>query len=319
MSDAKNPGNKIELSKEELKTQIEVCIPDALKKGGWNATMFYVSLRDQMAKSMKQGPPPKEDIFKFAYVSWRTGLDPLANQIYAVYRWNTQLGREVMSIQTGIDGMRLVAQRTGDYAGQDDIVYTPVDESTKYPIKATCTVYKMVSGQKVSFTATARWEEYKQETKNGLGVMWAKMPYLMIGKCAEALALRKAFPTELSGIYAEEEIQRDDVLMGITPPPVMNNKPKIEVISGNENQGQVSTPPAPAIPGEPPVVGSPESAIASQEIKKEEAKPSPAGETATRTVEEMQQQIVTMRERLKKEKEAAEATAPKNEGGQNGT
>ena len=52
----------------------------------------------------------------------------------------------------------------------------------------------MVEGQRVSFTASARWAEYVQANKDGQPVaMWKKMPYLMLAKVAEALSLRKAF------------------------------------------------------------------------------------------------------------------------------
>jgi len=81
-------------------------------------------------------------------------------------------------------------------------------------------VRKLVHGQVVDFPATARWAEYvqtKAEYKNGsaTGVqivsdMWAKMPHTMLGKCAEALALRKAFPAELSGVYSDIEMQQAD-------------------------------------------------------------------------------------------------------------
>lgn len=81
-----------------------------------------------------------------------------------------------------------------------------------HPNKATVTVYRMVSGTRVPFTASARWKEYAQTDKDGNPVaMWKKMPYLMLAKVAEALALRKAFPNDLSGLYTNEEMAQADV------------------------------------------------------------------------------------------------------------
>jgi hypothetical protein len=80
-----------------------------------------------------------------------------------------------------------------------------------WPYKASVTVYKMVSGQRCAFSASALWDEYCQLAKDGKPtVMWQKMPYLMLAKCAEALALRKAFPAELSGVYTHEEMMQAD-------------------------------------------------------------------------------------------------------------
>lgn len=200
-----------------------------------------------MGVDSKGKPRPDEDLLLFLYVAKRTGLDPLTKQIYAIYRWNSRQGKEVMGIQSSIDGMRLVAQRTKQYAGQDDVVYNPIDEGTKYPIKASVTVYKIIEGQKIGFTASARWSEYVQTDAKGMPMlMWDKMPYLMLGKCAEALALRKAFPNELSGIYADEEMaQAKNVLDGITPP----TKPgKIEVVHGAPDESETPTPQVPSEP-----------------------------------------------------------------------
>lgn len=171
-----------------------------------------------------------EEMLLFMYVAKRTGLDPLTKQIYAIFRWDSRQGKEKMTIQASIDGMRLVAQRTKGYAGQDDVIYD--DESKTYPGKATVTVYKLMGGQRVSFTASARWGEYCQKDSKGMPmVMWAKMPYLMLGKCAEALALRKAFPNELSGIYAPEEIAQESNIFGGLEAPSRFKK-DIEVMSG---------------------------------------------------------------------------------------
>jgi phage recombination protein Bet len=131
----------------------------------------------------------------FLHQCKRTGLDPLARQIYCIKRGGKA------TIQTGIDGYRLIADRTGVYAGNDDPRFEGDEDG--HPLKATVTVWKLVGGQRCGFTATARWSEYKAE-----GPMWGRMPYLMLGKVAEALALRKAFPADLSGLYTDEEMDQ---------------------------------------------------------------------------------------------------------------
>lgn len=139
----------------------------------------------------------------FCHVASRSGLDPFARQIYAVMRWDSRAGREVMAIQTGIDGYRLIADRTGRYVGNDDAVFDGLTDSG-YPDKATVTVWKLVDGIRAPFSASARWEEYYPGEKQG--AMWRKMPHVMLAKVAEALALRKAFPADLSGVYTSEEM-----------------------------------------------------------------------------------------------------------------
>jgi hypothetical protein len=105
---------------------------------------------------------------------------------------------------TSIDFMRIRAAETGEYAGSDDPIF---GEATieQYPGTATVTVYRLVQGQRCAFTGTARWSEYKPEAND---FMWRKMPHTMLGKCAEALALRKGFPRQLAGLYAKEEMDQ---------------------------------------------------------------------------------------------------------------
>lgn len=148
----------------------------------------------------------------FLYTANRTGLDPLTKQIHFIKRrvWNSQQQAydEVGTIQTGIDGYRVVAARNG-LAGIEDAVFD--SEDGKHPNKATVCVYRLVNGTRVPFTASARWNEYVQAKKDGTPIaMWAKMPYLMLAKVAEALALRKAFPNDLSGVYTNEEMSQAD-------------------------------------------------------------------------------------------------------------
>ena len=145
----------------------------------------------------------------FFHACKRTGLDPLMKQIYAIKRWDSKDKIEKMTFQTGIDGYRLIADRTGCYAGSSDAEYTI--GLNDLPVVAKVTVTKLVSGIPCQFTSSARWAEYVQLSKEGSPTtMWKKMPFLMLAKCAEALALRKAFPAELSGVYTHEEMQQAD-------------------------------------------------------------------------------------------------------------
>jgi len=153
----------------------------------------------ELIKKMVAKDCTNDELELFLYTCKRTGLDPLARQIYAV-----KIGGK-MSIQTGIDGYRLIADRTGKLAGISD-PHNVDAESGLYPTTASVTVKKLLSnGTVADFTATARWTEYNAGTS-----MWKKMPYLMLGKCAEALALRKAFPADLSGVYTTEEMAQAD-------------------------------------------------------------------------------------------------------------
>lgn len=198
---------------------------------GQSPKVYIELIKSQVMGVDKMGKPrPDEDLLMFLYTCQRTGLDPLTHQIFAVYRWDSRIGAEKMSIQTGIDGMRLVAQRSRQYAGQDDVIYTPEDESLPHPTKATVTVYKMIKGQRVNFTASARWSEYCPLGKDRKPMgMWLKMPYLMLGKCAEALALRKAFPNELSGVYSSEEMAQSSPTADLPAPNKLADRPEIKV------------------------------------------------------------------------------------------
>lgn len=177
-----------------------------------NQMAFSQDQIDLIKRTMAKGATDDE-LQLFLHQAQRTCLDPLAKQIYFTKR-KSKTGPDQVTIITGIDGYRCVAARTGLYAGNDDPIF---EDGTEFPKKATATVYKIVQKKKVSFTASARWSEYYPGDR--LGFMWKKMPHTMLGKCAEALAIRKAFPAELSGIYTKDEMTQADKEVTHTPKP----------------------------------------------------------------------------------------------------
>ena len=156
-----------------------------------------------------------DELRLFIQVCKGAQLNPFLKQVHLVPRWDSKTGKEVRAIQVSIDGFRSIAESSGAYAGNEDPVFDG-DQEIEYglkerkkitvPLAAKVTVYKIVEGQRYPFTATARWSEYYPGDK--MGFQWHIRPYLMLGKCAEALALRKAFPKLLSGMYAQEEMDR---------------------------------------------------------------------------------------------------------------
>lgn len=161
-----------------------------------------------------------DELRLFLYTAKRTGLDPLTKQIHFVKRGGQ------MTIQTGIDGYRAIAERTKSLAGITDPLYE-VDGDK--PTKATVKVYRSINGMMAEFTASARFTEYVAP----YSPLWNKMPFLMLGKCAEALALRKAFPNDLSGLYTNEEMAQAEAK------PILPQKIQPESVS---EQSEVSKP-----------------------------------------------------------------------------
>ncbi len=143
------------------------------------------------------------------------GMNVLAQECYFVKRYDNVKGKEVWAVQAAIDSFRIRAEKTGLYDGQDEPEFEH-DEQGRVTL-ARVRVYRKDWSRPM--VGVARWTEYVQTKKDGSPTkFWAQMPYNQLAKCAEALALRKAFPSALAKIYTTEEMGQADNDPGPMPP-----------------------------------------------------------------------------------------------------
>lgn len=147
-----------------------------------------------------------QELDLFLYTANQIGLNPLMGQIHAVKRFDKSVGREVMSIQIGVDGYRLIAERTGKYAPGRDTAFS-YDKNGRL-ISARAFVKKLTQdGTWHEVSAIAFYGECVQTNREGRPTMlWHSKPHVMLEKCAEVAALRKAFPHETVVASAAEEV-----------------------------------------------------------------------------------------------------------------
>lgn len=159
----------------------------------------------QLVKSIVFPGCSDDELSLFMFECSRRGVHPLDRLIFPVARRDgDEPGKKKITFQCSVDYLRAEAADTGEYNGQDEPEFGP-DSTDGHPLWASVSVYK--KGIDRPIKGTARWSEFYPGDKQGF--MWRKMPFHMLAKCAEVLALRKAFPKRLGGLYIPEEMQSE--------------------------------------------------------------------------------------------------------------
>jgi phage recombination protein Bet len=179
----------------------------------------------------------------FLHYCQRTGMDPFTRQIYMIGRWDRQTGGLKYTIQMAIDGFRIIAQRSKQYAGQTEPQWCGRDgvwkdvwvDHTTPPVAARIGVLR--HGWPQPTYAVAHFAEFAPMRNGEPEAMWKRMPANQIVKCAEAAALRKAFPNDLSGMYVPEELEKNDEYSIVEQPA----KSEPEQIDWNERIAEIAT------------------------------------------------------------------------------
>ena len=174
-------------------------------------------LKDTVAKGQDLSDA---EFMLMGYVAKQAGLDPFLKQLYPIKFTQGSTGKKVLNFITSIDGYRLIAERTGKYAGRDDYMFNEglslyqmlneKEDGKKIVLQtATCTVYKIVQGVRCPTCTSVRWKEY-YPTNKFKQFMWNQRPFGMLGKCSESQSLRAAFPNNYKGIYLDAEFDQSE-------------------------------------------------------------------------------------------------------------
>lgn len=185
------------------------------------------------------GGASREEAEALIAVAEMRGLNPISQECYFVQRWDSAKSRKVWAVQVSIDAMRIKAEESGVYSGQDEPEYEYGPDKTT-PTLARVRVYRRDWDRPC--VAVARYSEYVQKTRDGQPTkFWKDMPHNQLAKCAEALALRKAFPSRLAKLYTADEMAQ-----------AANDAPAREELSGEVVTPPARLAPAPRPPSTPP-------------------------------------------------------------------
>lgn len=225
---------------------------NGLARAGDGALTFTDEQRQMIRDTYANGASDAEFAVLMEIAKARR-LNPLLRQIHFVKRWTPK--GDVWSPQVSIDGLRAIAQRTGLYDGQDE----PRFEEAPDGSLRLCKVAVYRKDWQRPAVGVAYWTEYVQTTrdkqtgKKRPTEMWERMPHVMLSKVAEAIALRKAFPEDMAGLYTGDEMaQADNDRPRYERPPVDAEGPRGEPARREPEPPQLEAAARPEPPPEAP-------------------------------------------------------------------
>lgn len=146
------------------------------------------------------------------------GLDPMQKPVHIVPMWDSKAGRMRDVVMPGVGLYRTQAARSGAYGGisepefGEDVQETIGGVAITYPKWCRVTVRRIVNGVPTDFTARELWKENYavkggKEKSIAPNAMWCKRPYAQLAKCAQAQALRMAFPEMVGAQPTADELE----------------------------------------------------------------------------------------------------------------
>lgn len=212
---------------------------------------------------------PDSVVLALSYCQARK-LDVFKRVVHIVPIWSSDRKCLVDTVWPGIGELRTTAARTGLYAGRDTAVFGPMrtenlgDQRTEFPEWCQITLYRMVGGVRCPFVGPkVYWlESYatKRRDSDAPNEMWATRPIGQIEKCAEAAALRAAFPEEIGNDYIPEEVEgpRRRVVENTADARLNTAKSDLAAMKAEASARQAAvTPPEPAKPAQEPPAPEP--------------------------------------------------------------
>lgn len=204
-----------------------------IDKAGWRALTESVFPNAKTADSI---------LLALAYCKARN-LDPFKRVVHIVPMWNSALRQEVETVWPGIAEMRTTAFRTKSFAGSDPATWGDEREVTyegqnrkgerraitlRRPDWCQITVHRMIEGQRCAFPGPRVYFDETYSQWAGAPVpndRWSRAPRQMLEKCAEAAALRRAFPEELGNEMAADEMDGKPIIDGTAMPVLHADAP----------------------------------------------------------------------------------------------